>query len=88
MDSRPAASLDPATRFRLAHALMSATPVGQSRLRAFFLSLKLERCATLADLRALFDEHPGAFAPVGAESGAEAQAVARRLEELLGPKRD
>jgi hypothetical protein len=85
MDSRPAASLDPATRFRLAHALMSATPIGQSRLRAFFLSLKLERCATLADLRAVFDEHPGAFS--GAEPGADAQAVTRRLEDLLGPKR-
>jgi len=87
MDSRPAASLDPATRFRLAHALMSATPVGQSRLRAFFVSLKLERCATLDDLRALFYENPGAFSPAGTEPGADAQAVTRRLEELLGPKR-
>jgi hypothetical protein len=87
MDPRPAAALDPATRFRIAHALMSATPTGQSRLRAFFLSLKLERCATLGDLRDLFDENPGAFSPAGTEPGADAQAVARRLEELLGPKR-
>ena len=72
----PAASLDPALRFRLAHDLMSATPAGQSRLRAFFLSRRLECCATLADLRDLRDEEPEAFAP-----------VAGRLEELLGPRR-
>ena len=75
-------SLDPVARFRMAQQLMNETAVNALGLKAFFFTLKLEKCATVDDLRALAGDYRQAIAKgIG---DAEAEVLARRLDEILG----
>ena len=74
--------LDPAARFRAAQQLMNDTAVNALGLKAFFFTLKLEKCATVDDLRALVDDYQAALAKASGE--AEAMVLSRRVRELLG----
>jgi hypothetical protein len=48
-------------RFRVAQRFMNDTVVDALGFRAFFFTLKLERCFNLADLRALLDDYDKAI---------------------------
>jgi hypothetical protein len=74
--------LDPVARFRAAQSLMNQTIVDSLGLKAFFFTLKLEKCATVEDLRAILDDYRAAIAKASGE--AEAQVLSRRVRELLG----
>lgn len=74
--------LDPAGRLRAARQLMNETVVNALGLKAFFFTLKLEKCSTVDDLRALLDDYRAALAK--ASGDAEAQVLSRRVRELLG----
>lgn len=75
-------SLDSLARFRMAQQFMNDTAVNALGLKAFFFTLKLEKCATVDDLRGLADDYRKA---IGKGSGdAEADVLARRLNEILG----
>jgi len=68
-------------RFRGAQKLMNDSVVDAIGMRAFFFTLKLERCFTLADLRALLPEYRRLLAK--AADPARAQAAAQRVDGLL-----
>jgi hypothetical protein len=76
------ARLDPVARFRMAQQFMNETAVNALGLKAFFITLKLEKCATVDDLRALLGDYRAALAK--ASGGAEAEVLARRARDLLG----
>ena len=76
------ASLDPLARFRMAQQLMNDTAVNALGLKAFFFTLKLERCSTVDELRGVLDDYRAAIAKASGE--AEADVLARRVRELLG----
>ena len=76
------ARLDPATRLRMARQFMNDTVVNALGLKAFFITLKLEKCATVDDLRALLGDYRAALAK--ASGDAEADVLARRARDLLG----
>ena len=74
---------DPVERFRAAQKFMNETAVNALGIKSFFFTLKLEKCATVDDLRELLQPYPEAIAKGSGEE--EAEALARRLEDLLGP---
>lgn len=68
-------------RFREAKHFMNVSVVDALGIRAFLFTLKLERCATRADLAALSDDY---FAAIKKSRGqAQASILAARLRELL-----
>ncbi len=75
---RPA---DAAERFRAAQKQMNDSVVDAIGMRAFFFTLKLERCFTLDDLRALLPEYRRLLAK--ASNVARAHAAGQRVEGLL-----
>lgn len=75
------ASGDEFLRFREAKHFMNVSVVDALGIRAFLFTLKLERCATRADLAALSDDY---FAAIEKSRGqAQASILAARLRELL-----
>jgi len=68
-------------RFRTAKAFMNNTIVDALGIRAFFLTLRLERCATRADLKALLPEYSSSLAKK--LEAADANALIARTQELL-----
>ena len=74
--------LDPVARFRAAQQFMNDTVVNALGLKAFFFTLKLEKCATVEELRGLAGSFRQAIAK--ASGDAEADVLARRLDEILG----
>ena len=83
---RPAAAageaLDPIAHFRQAQQFMNDTAVNALGIKAFFFTLKMEKCATLADLRGMVDTYRASIAKASGE--AEADVMVRRLREILG----
>jgi hypothetical protein len=75
-----ASTIDP-ERFRVAKKFMNDTVVDALGLRAFMFTLKLEKCATLADLAQLAPEYSRAL--VKAKGAEVAGALRTRLRELL-----
>ncbi len=68
-------------RFRLAQRFMNDTAVDALGFRAFFFTLKLEKCFTLADLIALM---PGYSKAITKGSGDEiARVLSARAREML-----
>lgn len=78
----PVVVADEAIKFRVAHKFMNDTVVNSLGLKAFFFTLKLERCATRADLSDLLSD----FSKVlGKAIGvAEAEVLVGHARELLG----
>ncbi|MDE2371405.1 MAG: hypothetical protein KGN16_20720 [Burkholderiales bacterium] len=77
-----APSSDEGARFLAAQKFMNESAVDALGLRAFFFTLKLERCYVLGDLRALLPEFAKA---VTRGAGAEvARVVEARARELIG----
>jgi len=68
-------------RFRAAKAFMNDTVVSVLGLRAFMFTLRLERCATRADLQQLVPDYEKALRKVATQP--EARAIAERVRELL-----
>jgi len=76
------ARLDPVARFRAAQQFMNDTAVNALGLKAFFFTLKLEKCSTVDDLKPLAGAYREAIAKGSGE--AEAEVLSRRLKVLLG----
>ena len=74
-------STDELTRFREAKSFMNETVVAALGIRAFMFTLRLERCATRADLGQLVPDYERALRKT--VSDPEARAMADRLRELL-----
>ncbi len=72
---------DEAAKFRTAHKFMNDTVVNSLGLKAFFFALKLERCATRADLAGLL----GDFLKVltKAMGATEADVMTKHARELI-----
>lgn len=73
--------MDEAGKFRLAHKFMTDTIVNSLGLKAFFFTLKLEKCATRSDLAALLDDYTKALTK--ATSAAEAELLTSQAREFL-----
>lgn len=73
--------MDEAGRFRLAHKFMTTSVVNALGIRAFFFTLKLERCATRKDLFDLLDDYAKAIAKGG--SAMESRVLTNHARELL-----
>lgn len=78
----PGAKMDPVAHFRMAQQFMNDTAVSALGIKAFFFTLKMEKCATVDDLRGMVDTYRAAIAKASGE--AEAEVLVRRLEEILG----
>jgi hypothetical protein len=76
------AGMDKVARFRMAQQFMNDTAVNALGIKAFFFTLKLERCATVADLGQLAQAYHDAIAKAAGQ--AEADVLTRRVHELLG----
>jgi hypothetical protein len=76
------AALDSLTRFRMAQQFMNDTAVNALGIKAFFFTLKLERSATVGDLKELVEPYRAAIAK--ASGPAEADVLVRRVREMLG----
>lgn len=72
---------DEVARFRVAKAFMNDTVVDALGIRAFFFTLKLERCATTADLTALLPEYAQALAKKLERPAI--RALVQRMQELI-----
>ena len=81
LDAPGAAAPVDIERFRSAQKLMNDSVVDAIGMRAFFFTLKLERCFTLDDLRALLPEYRRLLAK--AADPARARAAGQRVEGLL-----
>ena len=68
--------------FGYALFLMNDTAVNSLGLKAFFFTLKLEKCATVADLKPLAGAYREAIAKGSGD--AEAEVLSQRLQALLG----
>jgi hypothetical protein len=77
----PQAAVDEFSRFRAAKDFMNVTIVDALGIKSFFFTLKLERAATVADLRELAAPYREALAK--SEGDAQAAVLAARLEEML-----
>jgi hypothetical protein len=75
-------TLDPVARFRKAQQFMNDTAVNALGLKAFFFTLKLEKCATVDDLRPLADAYREAITKGSGEE--EAEVLSQRLQAMLG----
>jgi len=73
--------LDPVARFRMAQQFMNDTAVNALGLKAFFFTLKLEKAATVEELRPLVDDYRKAIAKGSGEE--EAAVLTQRLQEML-----
>jgi hypothetical protein len=78
----PAGSAADFQRFRDAQAFMNTTLVDALGIKSFFFTLKLERAATVADLREL----AGPYLELMAKASGKEQAdvLGRRLKLMLG----
>lgn len=76
-----APEMDENARFRAAHKFMTSSVVNTLGIKAFFFTLKLERCATRKDLLAMLDDYTKAIAKGG--SAVEAELLTRHAGELL-----
>lgn len=72
---------DEAGRFRVAKKYMNDTIVNSLGLKAFFFTLKLEKCGTRADLANLLDDYGKAIAK--ASNVETAKVLVRRARELV-----
>ena len=77
-----AKKMDPVARFRAAQQFMNDTAVNALGIKAFFFTLKLEKCSTVDDLREMTEPYREAITK--GSGPAEAEVMVRRLEELLG----
>ena len=68
-------------RFRVAQRFMVDSIVNTLGIKAFFFTLRLERCATRQDLLALLDSYTAAITKGG--SAVEAQLLSKHVRELL-----
>jgi hypothetical protein len=75
-------AFDPAARFRMAQQFMNDTAVNALGIKAFFFTLKLERCANVNDLKDLVEPYRAAIAK--ASGAAEANVLTGRVKEMLG----
>ena len=71
-----------AERFRIAQKLMNDSVVDALGIRAFFFTLKLEKAATVADLRALLPDFDKAITKGSGDATARILGV--RAREILG----
>ncbi len=78
----PGAKMDPVAHFRMAQQFMNDTAVNALGIKAFFFTLKMVKCATVADLRGMVETYRAAIAKASGE--AEADVLVRRLKEILG----
>jgi hypothetical protein len=76
------ATMDPVAHFRMAQQFMNDTAVNALGIKAFFFTLKMEKCATVDDLRGMVETYRTAIAK--ASGDAEAEVLVRRLQEILG----
>src|SRR5262249_10531592 len=65
------AKADPVARFRMAQQFMNDTAVNALGLKAFFFTLKLEKCATVDELKPLVDAYREAIRKGSGEEEAE-----------------
>lgn len=72
---------DQLARFRVAKAFMNETVVDALGIRAFFFTLKLEKCATAADLATLLPEYAQALSKKLERPAV--RALVQRTQELL-----
>jgi len=72
---------DELARFRKAQAFMNETIVNALGIRSFMFTLKLEHCATRADLAAIVPDYAQALRK--GTDDAEARVIMDRLRELL-----
>lgn len=77
------AKLPELERFQEARKFMNDTVVDALGIRAFFFSLKLEKCFTRPELRALLPDYLKAITKGGGEE--VALALERRVREMLDP---
>jgi hypothetical protein len=77
----PAIRPDEAAKFRIAHRFMNDTVVNSLGLKAFFFTLKLERCATRADLSVLLDDFSKVLSK--AIGATEAEVMVSHARDLL-----
>ncbi|MDE3011248.1 MAG: hypothetical protein KGI67_10210 [Pseudomonadota bacterium] len=75
------ADSDPEERFRSTQRFMNESVVNALGLRALFFTLKLERCASLSDLRELMPAYQQALAKAG--DPVQAEVLTARLQLLL-----
>jgi hypothetical protein len=66
----------------MAQKFMNDTAVNALGIKAFFFTLKLEKCATVDDLRELVEPYRAAIAKGSGPD--EAEVMARRVLEMLG----
>jgi len=78
---REEAQTDEAGKFRVAKKYMNDTIVNSLGLKAFFFTLKLEKCGTRADLGLLLDEYAKALTK--ASNVETAKVLQKRARELL-----
>ena len=78
----PISKMDPVARFRAAQQFMNDTAVNALGIKAFFFTLKLEKCSTVEDLREMVEPYREAITK--GSGPAEAEVMARRVEEMLG----
>jgi hypothetical protein len=76
-----ASDVDEVGRFRVAKAFMNDRIVDVLGIRAFMFTLRLERCATRADLKALLPDYAQALMKKRAQ--ADAAVLVERTRELL-----
>jgi hypothetical protein len=76
------AAFDPVARFRAAQQFMNDTAVNALGIKAFFFTLKLERCSNIKDLKELVEPYRAAIAKASGE--AEADVLTGRVREMLG----
>lgn len=77
----PVAAQDEPERFRSARKFMNDTAVDALGLRAFFFTLKLEKCGNRADLRLLLPDYDKLV--IKASGEAAARVLSQRARELL-----
>jgi hypothetical protein len=80
--SPPAAFPDAFERFRAAQKFMNDSVVNALGVKAFFFTMKLERTATVDDLKEVLPAYQATIAK--ASGAAEADVLTRRVREMLG----
>src|SRR5260221_2658257 len=80
--SAPAPVPDAFERFRAAQKFMNDTVVNALGIKAFFFTMKLERTATVDDLKEVLPAYQATIAK--ASGPAEADVLTRRVREMLG----
>jgi predicted secreted protein len=78
----PGAFPDAFERFRAAQKFMNDTVVNALGIKAFFFTMKLERTATVDDLKEVLPAYQATIAK--ASGAAEADVLTRRVREMLG----